>query len=198
MKTGAVAKRFNVDPNTITAWTDRFAEFFTPEAKAQDNTQRDYQDEDIVVLNTIRTARVTNTPWDEIRAMLNSGQRDGKLPPEFTNMDGTQMGAVYADMREMVVKLDYAQAEINRLSGDNAVQRKRIDELNAEVKQLSREVGDIDRLREVDAAKEKRIEELVREISSLQREMGKLEGKLEHYQQEEQRRQAKEKPSDAQ
>src|SRR5215207_6216433 len=173
MKTGAVAKRFNVDPNTITAWTDRFAEFFTPEAKAQDNTQRDYQDEDIVVLNTIRTARVTNTPWDDIRAMLNSGQRDGKLPPEFTNMDGTQVAAVYLDMREMVVRLNYAQAEIKRLSEADAAKQELL------------------------TVQQKRIEELLKEVGKVEREMGKLEGKLEHYQQDEQRREAKEKPSDA-
>jgi len=197
MKTGAVAKRFNVDPNTITAWTDRFAEFFTPEAKAQDNTQRDYQDEDIVVLNTIRTARVTNTPWDDIRAMLNSGQRDGKLPPEFTNMDGTQVAAVYLDMREMVVRLNYAQAEIKRLSEADAAKQELLTVQQKRIEELLKEVGKVESLREADATKQKHIEELLREISNLQREMGKLEGKLEHYQQDEQRREAKEKPSDA-
>jgi DNA-binding transcriptional MerR regulator len=191
MKTGAVAKRFNVDPNTITAWTDRFAEFFTPEAKAQDNTQRDYQDEDIVVLNTIRTARVTNTPWDDIRAMLNSGQRDGKLPPEFTNMDGTQVAAVFSDMREMVVRLDYAQAEINRLSGDNAAKQELLTAQQKRIEELLKEVGKVESLREADATKQKRIEELVQEMGELREKIGRLAGKLEFYD-------AKEKPSDAQ
>jgi DNA-binding transcriptional MerR regulator len=124
MKTGAVAKRFDVDPNTITAWTDRFADFFSSEALAKDKRQRDYQPEDIIVLNTIRVARNTNKNWNEILTILESGDRDETLPPEFTSIDGTKAITVYTEMRELRAQLSNANAEVERLRGELATERK--------------------------------------------------------------------------
>ena len=72
--------------------------------------ERDYQLEDIIVLNTIRVARLTNTPWEDIRAMLKSGYREEKLPPEFADIYGTK--AVYSDTRELKTQLTNANTEL--------------------------------------------------------------------------------------
>jgi len=133
MKTGAVAKRFDVDPNTITDWTKRFSEFFTSEALGQGQIQRDYQPEDILVLNTVRVERAKSTPWEDIRAVLKSGHRDSNLPPEFTSIDGSKAVTVYAEMREIKAQLTAANQEVERLRGELKTERenaqKRIEQL---------------------------------------------------------------------
>ena len=129
MKTGAVAKRFGLDPNTITDWTDRFKEFFAAEAIPSDERkQRDYQPEDIVVLNTIRAYRARNIPWDEINVHLKGGERETNLPPEFVSIDGGSAITVYAEMREMRAKLDLAESEIERLRKKNDDDWNRMNE----------------------------------------------------------------------
>jgi DNA-binding transcriptional MerR regulator len=199
MKTGVVAKRFNVDPNTITAWTDRFADFFTSEAMARDKTQRDYQPEDIVVLNTIRVERIKNTKWDEILEILKSGRREGELPPEFATIDAANALTVYTEIRDLKTLLSNANAEIERLREDNTAQRKRLED-------LIRDAADVERLREDNTTQRKRIEDLIAEakdaeaaqqkrIEDLIRESTEWRIRFEI---EKERRAEQEKPSDAQ
>src|SRR5215510_5161770 len=128
MKTGAVAKRFGVDPNTITDWTNRFTEFFSSEAHSDNKKQRDYQPDDIVVLNTIRGYRAKNADWEEIRGLLAANERDTNLPPDFVSIDGGNALTIYAEMREMRVKLETAEAEIERLYQVIDDQRKQLEE----------------------------------------------------------------------
>jgi DNA-binding transcriptional MerR regulator len=149
MKTGTAAKRFDVDQNTIIAWTKRFSEFFTKEALAEGQTQRDYQFEDVIVLNTIRVERSKNTTWEEIRALLGSGYRDENLPPEFTSIDGTKAISLYAELRELSVQLRKANEEIERVRKDQAAEREQMRQQQA-----------VERERY-----EKRIESLIREAT---------------------------------
>ena len=63
MKRGKIAKMLGVDPNTVTDWTNReqFSRFFSPEALGlTDQSQRSFNDSDILVLNTIRSGRNIN------------------------------------------------------------------------------------------------------------------------------------------
>ena len=102
MKTGKVAKLFNRDANTISDWTERYTEFFTLSARAQGRSQRDYQPEDLIVLNTIRIARdQDNATWEEIRARLASGDLETALPAEALNIDGNAAITVYRQMKEL-------------------------------------------------------------------------------------------------
>ena len=141
MKTGVISRRFGLDPNTIADWTDRFSEFFTNEARAKNGKQRDYLTEDIIVLNTIRGYRARNVGWDEIRATLASGERDENLPPEFVTIEGENAITVYAEMREMRLKLDTAEAEIERLLQLIEDERRRADEgIQAERKRADEQI----------------------------------------------------------
>ena len=210
MKTGEVAKGFHLDSNTVTAWTDRFAEFFTPEALAKDKTQRDYQPEDIILLNTIRGERIKNTKWDEIRRLLQEKELNNELPADFTTVEGANALTVYTTIRNQDTLLATANTEIMRLREELTAERKEKEALikdaaDAErlrkadvekqrrIDELNREVGESKRLREEFAAldterkeKDKRIEELVISLTKLQAHYEFLKEKLE----------AKEKPSD--
>jgi DNA-binding transcriptional MerR regulator len=134
MKTGVLAKRFDLDPKTVTAWTDMFGEFFTSKARGEGRTQRDYQIEDLWVINTIRLERAQNAPFEQIRARLASGDLDTNLPPEFTTIDGDRAITVYAQLKSYELQIDTLTKEVERLRSDS----KEKDEL---IQRLNREIG---------------------------------------------------------
>ena len=115
MKTGKVAKLFGIDNNTVVDWTTRFPEFFTSEALGETRSQREYQPEDLIVINTIRAARKDNTPWEQIRADLEAGERVTALPPEIMTMQGDSALVLYTQLRTAQLELRNAQEEIERL-----------------------------------------------------------------------------------
>jgi DNA-binding transcriptional MerR regulator len=115
MKTGKVAKLFGIDNNTVVDWTTRYSEFFTREALGENRSQREYQPEDLIIINTIRAARKDNTPWEEIRANLVIGERETALPPEVMTMQGDSALVLYTQLRTTQLELRNAQEEIDRL-----------------------------------------------------------------------------------
>jgi len=127
MKTGKVAKLFGIDPKTVTGWVDEFAEFFSPGARGEESTQREYLPEDLIVLNTIKVERVKRSEVEQIRAVLASGHREVNLPPQATVIGGEAAIAVYAQMKELEVKLDESTREIERLRQENTDLRERND-----------------------------------------------------------------------
>lgn len=115
MKTGKVAKLFGVDPNTIMDWTGRYPDFFTPEAKGEVHSQREYQPEDLILLNTIRVARKQNAPWEKIRADLEAGERETTLPPEAMTLEGESALTLYSELRTTQLELRSVKEENERL-----------------------------------------------------------------------------------
>src|SRR5260370_16705011 len=84
MKTVKVAKSLGVDQKTITNWTDHLLirRFLSKETIAEaGQTQRDYTEYDLLILNTIRTERAKNSDWAEIAEILESGKFNQQLPP---------------------------------------------------------------------------------------------------------------------
>jgi DNA-binding transcriptional MerR regulator len=144
MKTGSVAKRFKIDPKTVKAWTDEFSEFFSDNARgiADGQLQRFYEPEDLIVLNTIRSERAQRVPPEQIHAKLTAGERNRNLPPELTQIEGSNAIAVYSQMSATQMQLQKAEDEINRLREEVKAERT----INAE---LNREIGKWQTLAEV-------------------------------------------------
>src|SRR4051812_23575399 len=115
MKTGKAAKLFGVDPNTIMDWTSRFPGFFTAESKGEVHSQREYQPEDLITLNTIRVARKQNAPWEKIRADLEAGERETMLPPEAMTLEGESALTLYSELRTTQLELRNTKEENERL-----------------------------------------------------------------------------------
>lgn len=133
MKTGEVSKRFSRDPKTIRAWTDEFADHFSPQALGKEGDQRDYSVGDIITLNTIRLSKGGNMPSEQIAARLANKDFDTNLPPDFQTIEGDNALAVYSQMKSLEVLLSNAQAEIERLreqmAGDRKHYETRIEQL---------------------------------------------------------------------
>jgi len=133
MKTGTVAKRFDLDQKTIKIWTDMFPGYFTPEGRGEGRTQRDFQMEDLIVLNTIKNDRARNIPFEQIAAKLAAGDLDTNLPPEFTSIEGENAIAVYSQIKGFQIQIEGLLQEVDRLRRDGKDKDEKIERLNREI-----------------------------------------------------------------
>ena len=155
MKTGKVAKSFGVDPKTVLNWTDNpiYRKFFSEDALGESGqSQRDFNENDVLVLNTIRAERARNTDWQEIVTMLEAGYRTEEFPPTMLLVESAAPIAQYGRVIALVAERDAALKEVERL--------------NVVIKEQKIEKDEV-------------IERLQQEIRKLTREIGKLEGKME-------------------
>ena len=136
MKTGEVSKKFSKDPKTIRAWTDEFAEYFSPQALGKEGDQRDYSPGDVITLNTIRLSKGRDMPFEQIAARLTAKDFDTNLPPDFQTIEGDNALTVYSQMKSLEVLLSNAQAEIERLREQMADDRKHYE---SRIEQLIRQ-----------------------------------------------------------
>ena len=133
MKTGTVAKRFDLDQKTIKIWTDMFPDYFTDGALGEGRTQRDYQMEDLSILNTIKIERSRNIPFEQIGAKLAAGDIDSNLPPEFTSIEGDNAIQVYSQIKGFQIQIEGLLEEVDRLRKDGKEKEDKIERLNREI-----------------------------------------------------------------
>ncbi len=118
MKTGTVAKRFDVDQKTIKIWTDMFPDYFSDGALGEGRTQRDYQMEDLIIINTIRVERAKNMPFEQIGAKLAADQAASDLRVAQAEAEKRRAAAValeqemQAAIQENRAKVVLAEAEV--------------------------------------------------------------------------------------
>ncbi|MEP6988018.1 MAG: MerR family transcriptional regulator [Chloroflexota bacterium] len=141
MRTGKAAKIFGLDTNTVADWTTRFSDFFTPAARGEVQTQREYQPEDLIVINTIRAARKQNATWEKIRADLVAGHRVTQLPPEAMNIQGDNAMQVYTELRTLQLELKGSLEENTRLRTELNAKDTAMTEKEKEIRELERAVG---------------------------------------------------------
>ncbi len=141
MRTGKVAKLFGVDTNTVADWTLRFSDFFTPEARGEVHSQREYQPEDLILINTIRMERKQNATWEKIKADLVAGHRVTQLPPEAMNIQGDNAMQVYTELRTLQLELKGSIEENARLRTELSSKEAAMSEKEKEIRELERAVG---------------------------------------------------------
>jgi DNA-binding transcriptional MerR regulator len=166
MKTGTVTGIFNLDAKTVMMWTDRYKEFFSPEAtRSAGNTQRDYNESDIIILNSVRQLRYSGVKdWEEIRNKLAGGWRYTVLPEGAATVGETQM-TVYAKTVQTASERDNAVAQLEELELELSAKDELIEQLRQEnvmtKETLLREMGEL--------------------RAKLEREIGQLQGELRVY-----------------
>ncbi len=80
MRTGEVSKRVGVSTETIRQWANTYSEFLSPAATPEKGAIRDYTDDDVRVLLTIKQNADRRRPVDEIKDILKSGERVQEIP----------------------------------------------------------------------------------------------------------------------
>lgn len=151
MKAAKAARALGINERTLKLWIDRpaLAPFFSPAARL-DGSQRELNDDDLLVANTIRTLRagVANNAadWSGIAARLNDGHRDRNLPPEAAMVDtGLTVMAQHERMIAVSKDHEYALSKIADLEAERDELRAQRDaalRANADDRErLGRELG---------------------------------------------------------
>lgn len=149
MKTGEVAKMMGLNPKTITNWTDQddLSVFFTEEARRNDETssQREYSEEDVMVINTIRIHKTRQNTWRDVAKILATGHRETDLPITATLTKtispADQVAAmmlIKAERDTALAQLEDAMFEIERLRHELKEQR---EDANREIIDLNRQIA---------------------------------------------------------
>lgn len=147
MKTGKVGKLFGIDQKTVSNWTDHplLRRFFSKEALGDDGqTQRDYSESDLLVLNTIRAERAKNSSWLEIAAILEAGTLDQNFPPTALLVESAVPLQQYGKMMTLMTERDSALKEVERLKQENELKTVTIESLQREIQKLNREIGKLE------------------------------------------------------
>ena len=165
MKTGQVAKDMMKDPQTITAWVGapEFRQWFSERARGEMG-QRDINESEYDIQNTIRYLRNQNFTVADIAVKLNDGFRSSEPPPGLATRPSAMPATVYANQvsavreNEELRQQNEAQAEeIARLNRElQATTERLMTEWRQSEQQLNREIGKllatVDMLREQIAA----------------------------------------------
>lgn len=92
---------FSVSHQTIKNYAQEFAAYLSPTATPEKNHARVYTDEDLRVLDLVVTAKKAGRRYEEIHAMLQSGQR-GDVPDMPANLAiGSQSRALSAALQRV-------------------------------------------------------------------------------------------------
>lgn len=155
MRVGKVAQALGVDTKTVTNWSSRpeLKDFFSTSATdMHKGTERDFSEDDLYVLNTIKNLRATmprkNTDWHLIAQRLAEGYRDKELPMKAATVDSGLTVMAHAERilitsqeRDMALQRvqELQQALIDREAKIDALQSQQ----QAMQEQLLRELADI-------------------------------------------------------
>lgn len=123
MKTGKVAQLLGgLDPQTVNNWVSRpeFDAYFSAAARKIGVAQRDFDERDRVILNTIRELRQTDShiSWEEIAARLASGYRCRQWPTSAAVVDGAAPLEMMTTSAMAIAERDQALAQLKSLNDE--------------------------------------------------------------------------------
>ncbi len=140
-----------LNPKTITNWTDQedLIVFFSEGATRNDDTssQREYSEDDVLVINTIRVNKTRQNTWKDVAKLLATGHREADFPITATLTKtispADQVAAmmlIKAERDTALAQLQDATFEIERLRKELKQEReqsnKSIIELNRQIARL--------------------------------------------------------------
>jgi DNA-binding transcriptional MerR regulator len=173
-KTGIVAKRLNLHPNTVRNYADKFGDLLSKEATSR---KRTFTYDDILILATVSEFRERGMEWEQIHAAIAQGQRVDFVPELETPEIEAARKAVdlvpkpHVDrlnerLRDLEQQRDTALERLERVMLEVQNERRRVDNEHEQELSITRESWQT----EVSTLRDK--------ISTLERERGLLEGEL--------------------
>lgn len=130
MKTGELAKRLDIHPNTLRSWVDGNLEFFSQDAYA---ARRRYNRADVVLLATIKELKAAGMTAPEIQAELKKGRR---AQAESLAAEAMTPGIVArADLEMVQARVHDLTTQLEAARADLEAEQARVTELVAELGQ---------------------------------------------------------------
>jgi DNA-binding transcriptional MerR regulator len=148
MKSGEVGKLLGIDRSTVKNWTDRpeLTSFFTEPARRGGDLQREYDQADILVINTIRTERQRGAKWSDIADLLKTGYRDADLPLSASTVEMTP-AETFAKSLQLQIERDRAMEQVAQYKDMLEAKERELEAAHqskaAETERLMREIGDL-------------------------------------------------------
>lgn len=122
----------SLNGDTIKNWIDRaeLNKFFSPAARGESRAQRDINDADLLILNSIRVLRLEVTrDWVEIAARLDAGYRAEKFPESAAFVNGRAPIQLYQQAAISTREADEGRVENARLRSEiTELQEKRVQD----------------------------------------------------------------------
>jgi DNA-binding transcriptional MerR regulator len=173
-KTGVVAKRLNIHPNTVRNYADRYGDLLSKDATGR---KRTFNYDDLLILATISEFRDSGMEWEQIRVALEQGQRVASVPELPSPEVELARKALDLVPKPHVDRLEERLRELER-QRDSAMER--LERVMMEVQNERRRIQD-EHEQELSSARENwqaEVSTLRDKISTLERERGLLEGEL--------------------
>jgi DNA-binding transcriptional MerR regulator len=148
MRSGEVGKLLGIDRSTVKNWTDRpeLTKYFTESARRGVELQREYDQADILVINTIRTERQRGAKWSDIAALLETGYRDADLPLSASTVEMTP-AETFAKSLQLQIERDRAMELVAQYKDMLETKERELEAAHqakaAETERLMREIGDL-------------------------------------------------------
>jgi DNA-binding transcriptional MerR regulator len=173
-KAGAIAGELGVHPDTIRNWTERFPEFFSPEARGEKGLRRVFTFEDADILYSIKTWLGQGFQFETIRAKLADGERLQTIPSPSKPLEGESALTVYSQLRQLETIINERDSLIEHLRQENIEQREhykqQIDDLLQKQNQL---------LTMLNSDHVQNLNDLNRQLSELNREIGRYQAQID-------------------
>jgi DNA-binding transcriptional MerR regulator len=180
MKIGKLAQMMGRNTDTMINWSNReeFKRFFSADALGQ-NGQRDFNDADVLLINTIRALQAEGLSWADIEEKLTNGERVHDFPPSAAGVDGITPVQIYAQGLVSAAELENARQLIADLQGQiNDLLNSRDAVINAARKEKE------DEIKAVRKEKEDEIKAMHKEQFQTAIELGKLQAQVEFLQEQ--------------
>lgn len=159
---GDIVVALGVSSSTVRNWTEleEIQEYLSNQATRSGDfshaKQREYTENDLYILNTIRTQKTRLNSWDDVASMIEDGYLDRELPPSSA------------------LVLPETKVESFQLL---AIARTEIGNLQKQVDKLEEELNDEREARRQDV--ERLTQQKVDDVAQLHRSIGRLEILLE-------------------
>jgi DNA-binding transcriptional MerR regulator len=145
MKSGKLGQLMNKDPDTLINWTKRseLRKFFSESATVL-RGQREFNESDVSVINTIRALLQDGFTFEQIAQRLEAGERVLEFPPGAAGVEGITPVEVYGAGIAKAEQLRAAEIRIHELEDKiDELQEKRMQEkadLYIKIGELQREL----------------------------------------------------------
>lgn len=163
-KTGVVAKRLNIHPNTVRNYADKYSDLLSSDATGR---KRTFNYDDLLILATVSEFRDRGMEWEQIRVALEAGQRVGFVPELETPEIASARKAL-----DLVPKPHY-----ERLQDEKRQVEQQLQEANSRLERVMLESQK--ELSQVRDTWQNEVTQLKNNIATLERDKGILEGQLE-------------------
>lgn len=139
-----IRELFNCSDATVKNWAGEFVAYLSVTANPGVGKTRVFNEDDVRVFDAIARAKDSNLTYEEIHAILASGQR-GDIPQKaakiISRAPSAEVLALETRIDELLAVVTDLQSRANRAEGQNELLKEQLAAAHAEIARLNRALG---------------------------------------------------------